>query len=492
MTVIDIILYHSGLLKNANANKGLPFERPGIKCYYIQIDRRLKTHDELKRIVMEEFCVNLVVHNIQITYRMPHKVLKHQINYKCMAIEVDKHVNIMFDKLERIPEVSGIELYIQLELHAEVGIVEIQQTTTSLPITISGAQYEYSTYVEDDDVYDDNDDDDDYVDEIAINGEDFVNRDEYEERIEGGNFERDIERDIDNDETFNCSEPDVDNVISVQNFTNIISAYASPALSFFANTWANMVDPSNIEIPFESTWREGMNLCKGLTFVNKVDVKHALTIRALKKNKHFMISRLTKVKLCAKCMDESCKWYVVAVMKPNLHELWMVTVYVGLHTCIPIGLRNDARMMNCNFIALDILKKLCEDHTTLIKHLISMIESNYDGHKFSYYKVWDVKQKVIGKIFGNWGESYRRLQKLLMTYIDQDLNTHVSYCTTPTSVDDTVFLYYVFWPFSSCIDGFKYCKPVISIDGTHLYGKFQGKLLVAMATDANVRTCGTC
>ena len=170
-----------------------------------------------------------------------------------------------------------------------------------------------------------------------------------------------------------------------------------------------MVDPSNIEIPFESTWREGMNLCKGLTFVNKVDVKHALTIRALKKNKHFMISRLTKVKLCAKCMDESCKWYVVAVMKPNLHELWMVTVYVGLHTCIPIGLRNDARMMNCNFIALDILKKLCEDHTTLIKHLISMIESNYDGHKFSYYKVWDVKQKVIGKIFRNWEESYQRL-----------------------------------------------------------------------------------
>ena len=148
--------------------------------------------------------------------------------------------------------------------------------------------------------------------------------------------------------------------------------------------------------------------------------------------------------------------------------------------------------MNCNFIASDILKKLCEDHTTLIKHLISMIESNYDGHKFSYYKVWDVKQKAIGKIFGNWGESYRRLQKLLMTYIDQDLNTHVSYCTTPTSVDDTVFLYYVFWPFSLCIDGFKYCKPVISIDGTHLYGKFQGKLLVVMATDANVRTCGTC
>ena len=73
-------------------NKGLSFERPGIETYYTQIDHRLKTLDELKMIVMEELCVNHVVHNIQITYRMPNEILKHQINYKYMAIETDKHV----------------------------------------------------------------------------------------------------------------------------------------------------------------------------------------------------------------------------------------------------------------------------------------------------------------------------------------------------------------------------------------------------------------
>ena len=99
MPEIDKILYHGGLLKNANANKGLPFEGPGIKTYYIQIDRRLKTLDELKMIVMEELCANPAVHNIQITYRMPHEVLKRWINYKYMAIEADKHVKIMFDKV---------------------------------------------------------------------------------------------------------------------------------------------------------------------------------------------------------------------------------------------------------------------------------------------------------------------------------------------------------------------------------------------------------
>ena len=64
MIVINIILYNGGSLKNANAKKGLPFEGPGIKCCYTQIDCRLKTLDELKMIVMEELCVNPAVHNI--------------------------------------------------------------------------------------------------------------------------------------------------------------------------------------------------------------------------------------------------------------------------------------------------------------------------------------------------------------------------------------------------------------------------------------------
>ena len=106
ITVIDIILYHDGPLNNANANKGLSFEKKlGIKCYYTQIDCRLKTLDELKMIVMEELCVNPDVHNIQITYCSLHEVLKHQINYKYMAIEADKYVKIMFNKLERIIQV---------------------------------------------------------------------------------------------------------------------------------------------------------------------------------------------------------------------------------------------------------------------------------------------------------------------------------------------------------------------------------------------------
>ena len=48
-----------------------------------------------------------------------------------------------------------------------------------------------------------------------------------------------------------------------------------------------------------------------------------------------------------------------------------------------------------------------------------------------------------------------------------------------------MLLRYVFWAFVPCIAAFRYCRLVISIDETHLYGKYRGMLMIAMATDAN-------
>ncbi|XP_016558442.2 uncharacterized protein LOC107858276 [Capsicum annuum] len=44
---------------------------------------------------------------------------------------------------------------------------------------------------------------------------------------------------------------------------------------------------------------------------------------------------------------------------------------------------------------------------------------------------------------------------------------------------------YVFWAFKPCIKGFKRCRPIISIDGTHIYGKYDLKMLIAVTADTN-------
>ncbi|KAH0782152.1 hypothetical protein KY290_001750 [Solanum tuberosum] len=39
--------------------------------------------------------------------------------------------------------------------------------------------------------------------------------------------------------------------------------------------------------------------------------------------------------------------------------------------------------------------------------------------------------------------------------------------------------------FKPCIDGFQTYRPVISVDGTHMYGKYEIKLLIIVGVDGN-------
>jgi transposase-like protein len=42
-----------------------------------------------------------------------------------------------------------------------------------------------------------------------------------------------------------------------------------------------------------------------------------------------------------------------------------------------------------------------------------------------------------------------------------------------------------FWTFEQCVEAFKYCCDVLSIDGTFLTGKYEGTLLIAIGIDAD-------
>lgn len=43
----------------------------------------------------------------------------------------------------------------------------------------------------------------------------------------------------------------------------------------------------------------------------------------------------------------------------------------------------------------------------------------------------------------------------------------------------------MFWTFKSCIEGFVHCRPVILINETHVYDKYDLKLLIAFGVNAN-------
>ncbi|XP_028090240.1 uncharacterized protein LOC114290493 [Camellia sinensis] len=53
-----------------------------------------------------------------------------------------------------------------------------------------------------------------------------------------------------------------------------------------------------------------------------------------------------------------------------------------------------------------------------------------------------------------------------------------------TSIGTEMYMNYVLWAFKPTIEGFKYCRLVICIDGTHLYRKYESKIVAATAVIA--------
>ncbi|XP_016199477.1 uncharacterized protein LOC107640471 [Arachis ipaensis] len=63
--------------------------------------------------------------------------------------------------------------------------------------------------------------------------------------------------------------------------------------------------------------------------------------------------------------------------------------------------------------------------------------------------------------------------------------------TSPVRLSDEVdefteYFHRLFWTFPPCVEAFKHCKSLIRIDSTHLYGKYGGTLLLAIAQDGNL------
>src|ERR1044072_160827 len=111
------------------------------------------------------------------------------------------------------------------------------------------------------------------------------------------------------------------------------------------------------------------------------------------------------------------------------------------------------------------------------------------GYTVSYTKAWKAKQKAIAKAFGDWEESYNELPRWLdyMRIVTPGYHVVISEPYIQNSVVDPRFRIFrrVFWMYKQCSHAFNYCKPMIQIDGTFLYGKYEGTLLIATAQDGN-------
>jgi hypothetical protein len=70
----------------------------------------------------------------------------------------------------------------------------------------------------------------------------------------------------------------------------------APSPAFIANTWDNIIVPSNDEVQCVSVWKMGMELSKGMLFNNKDELQFAVRAYSIDKNQSYKVSESSMVK----------------------------------------------------------------------------------------------------------------------------------------------------------------------------------------------------
>jgi hypothetical protein len=106
---------------------------------------------------------------------------------------------------------------------------------------------------------------------------------------------------------------------------------------------------------------------------------------------------------------------------------------------------------------------------------VAMIQDTMErdcGHEVSYWKAWMAKQKILERLLGTYEESFQNLPKTLLAIKDSNPGTTITRDHKMIDGNKATFRR-AFWAFNALINRFQYCCPLISIDNTHLYGKYK-------------------
>ncbi|KAM3263512.1 hypothetical protein P3L10_000506 [Capsicum annuum] len=225
------------------------------------------------------------------------------------------------------------------------------------------------------------------------------------------------------------------------------------------------------------SFTDGTNFCCGQTFADKKELKMQLDAAAVSQSFNYYMEKRWKKLMKAQCLSHGCGWLLRA-KKYDTSNRFFIYKYVWMHMC---GVENTTRRhkkVSSKLIASVSVNHFWDGKGPSIREIQRIIFKELRCNA-SYWMCW--KKSVITKniIRGTPEHGYACLSAF--SHMVELLNLGSSYSIMVNLMDGS-FVYY-FLAFGACIRGYVYMRKVIFVDGTHLYGKYEGVLLSAVAQD---------
>ncbi|XP_050885294.1 uncharacterized protein LOC127088901 [Lathyrus oleraceus] len=174
---------------------------------------------------------------------------------------------------------------------------------------------------------------------------------------------------------------------------------------------------------------------EGMKFENKEVCVIALQQWHIKRSLDYSVTKSDNVRYVIKCKNFACKFKCrVSLHKGN--SKWKIGKFGGPHTCITTSMSQDHRKLNSEMISKSIMELVNHNASLKVKVIIAHVAKKY-RYIISCKKAWIAKCKVIESLYENWETSYNDLPQWIL------------------------------------------------VDGTWLYGKYRGTLLMVVAQDEN-------
>ena len=134
-------------------------------------------------------------------------------------------------------------------------------------------------------------------------------------------------------------------------------------------------------------------------------------------------------------------------------KVWEIRMIEGPHTCVMPTISQDHNKMDLKLVGKNILAMVKENEQLTIPTFIAFVRQVF-GYTITYRKAWLAKQWALGKVYGNWEESYNILPKYLQALQLFIPSTIVRIQTIPAldesnqPIPDKVIFHRIFWSFN--------------------------------------------
>ncbi|XP_019178180.1 PREDICTED: uncharacterized protein LOC109173406 [Ipomoea nil] len=225
------------------------------------------------------------------------------------------------------------------------------------------------------------------------------------------------------------------------------------------------------------------HLILGLTFSSKEEFKEAVTNYAFNNGKDVKIVKNDKARLVVKCRDSSCPWTVTLRKQQNSLN-WSILRLTDKHDGCCWTSENSRA--TSTVAAKRWSKEIAHHDDWKMEKFRQKVCNKDEKFHISTHQAYRAMKKAKIQIRGNLDDNFKKIwsyrQEIIrtnpMTICEVKLSDNVELCG-----GNRFLRLYMCW--DGYRQGFKFCRPILGVDGTHLKSGIGGLILTAVGLDAN-------